>query len=66
MHVKKDVLKIHEEDDEMDFTATRMYRFNKELSNGNEDDEVAILNFAYVGMISTVRIFSTASLKQTM
>ena len=63
MHVKKDVLKIHEEDDEMDFTTIKSYQFNKELSNGNEDDEVTILNSAYMGIILTVRIFSIASLK---
>ena len=63
MPVKKDILKIHEEDDEMDFTTTRTYHFNRDLSNGNEDDEVTVLNSAYVGILSTVRIFSTASLK---
>ncbi|XP_043267329.1 sensory neuron membrane protein 2-like isoform X2 [Venturia canescens] len=54
MKVEKDVIKIDEEADEMDFYTIRTYYFNKKLSFGSEDDEITIINSAYMGTIGTI------------
>lgn len=48
-----------EEKDELHFTTYKTYRFNaKESGNLTENDEITVLNFAYLGTIGTVGIIN--------
>ncbi|XP_044598846.1 sensory neuron membrane protein 2-like isoform X5 [Cotesia glomerata] len=53
LNVQKRVTQFDEELDELTFTVYRLYRFNKDASTGSEDDDIVILNSAYLGTLNT-------------
>lgn len=54
MPLKKKVLRVDEEADEIEYMSTRTMYFNKEMSKGTEDDEITLINSGYVGTIGAV------------
>ncbi|CAD6234704.1 GSCOCG00002059001-RA-CDS [Cotesia congregata] len=54
LNVQKRVTQVDEELDELTFTVYRLYRFNKDASAGSEDDDIVILNSAYLGTLNTI------------
>ncbi|XP_074103310.1 sensory neuron membrane protein 2 [Cotesia typhae] len=54
LNVQKRVTQVDDELDELTFTIYRLYRFNKDLSASSEDDDIVILNSAYLGTLNTI------------
>ncbi|XP_057325421.1 sensory neuron membrane protein 2-like isoform X1 [Microplitis mediator] len=55
LNMKKRVTHVDEKLDEMAFTIFRTYQFNKSASGSfSEDDQVVLLNSAYLGTLNTI------------
>ncbi|KAK0170988.1 hypothetical protein PV328_008761 [Microctonus aethiopoides] len=62
MNLKKNIINVDEDVDEIAFTTFRTYRFNQSESGSNTgDEEIVMLNSAYYGTILTNFVITVAS-----
>nr|QNL15120.1 sensory neuron membrane protein 4 [Aulacocentrum confusum] len=54
IRLKKQVLSVNETSDEITLNVMRSYHFNRELSGRSDEEELVIINNAYLGTINTM------------
>ncbi|KAK2589152.1 hypothetical protein KPH14_001970 [Odynerus spinipes] len=63
--IEKEILSVNEDQDEINFNIKKTFFFNKSKTGElSEDDEVVLLNAAYIGSINTLASLSVSLLKQ--